>query len=269
VRCVFKENMDQNETPKPIDYRAILEAMEAQYAALGRAIAEMRVVAGVSGPLHIGERNGFEQAASVLAPGDVPAGAFHGKSIPDAAILYLRLVKQKQKTADIADALKKGGVESKAKPGKFNGLVHSLLDRASQREAGELVKVQGAYWALREWFSAAVRASMTSGSAAANKKKKRNKKRPAQATPKPNGKVPAGVAAQPTPEPSKHRAPQPDSTEGKILATMRTNPTRLWTPQEVADLAGIPRVQTAVFLMGKLAHREFLRKRDDGLYTFV
>jgi hypothetical protein len=254
--------MEPNETPKPIDYRAILEAMEAQYIALGRAIAEMRVLAGVSGPSLNSDVNG--QSTSVLAAGDVPAGAFHAKSIPGAAVLFLRMVKQKQKTADIAAALRKGGIETKAQPEKYNGQVHSQLDRASKKEGAELVKVQGAYWALREWYPANVRASM--GAGVVGKKKKKGRKRgPA---PRTEARAEGGPPQPANGSESQYRAPGPDTTEGLILATMRKDSTHLWTPKEVAEESGIPRVQTAVFLMGKLAHRGFLNKRDDGLYVF-
>jgi hypothetical protein len=264
--------METNETPKPLDYRAVLEAMEAQYAALGRAIAEMRVVAGVSGST-LGDGIGISQVSGVLSPSDVPAGAFHGKSMITAAVLYLRMVKQKQKTGDIAAALLKGGRMSGAKPAKYNGQIHSQLDRASKREGSELIKVQGAYWALREWYPANVRASMGTTVAALGKKRKKNKKRSsASASPKATEK-PKAVQAQPV-APSlngsngHYRPPNEESTEGRILATMRKDSVRLWTPKEVAEESAIPRVQTAVFLMGKLAHRGFLTKRDDGLYVF-
>ena len=259
--------MESNETSRPIDYRAILEAMEAQYAALGRAIAEMRVVAGVSGPQANSEGNG---SSGVMSSADVPAGAFHGKSIPGAAILYLRLVKQKQKTADIATALRKGGIDSKAQPEKIKGQIHSQLDRASKKEGGELVKVQGAYWALREWYAPNVRASMGAGSVSI-KKKKKGKKKATENTAKPSGKVPS---SPPTPiteakQESVYRAPDADSTEGHILATMRRNVTKEWTPKEVSEIVGLPRVQTAHFLMGKMAHRGLIRKNDDGTYVLL
>jgi hypothetical protein len=259
--------MDQNETPKPIDYRAILEAMEAQYAALARAIAEMRVLAGVSGPLISADGNGTSHMAGVVSPADVPAGVFHGKSMPQAAMLYLRMVKQKQKTADIAAALRKGGIDSRAQPDKYNGQVHSQLDRASKKEGAEIVKVQGAYWALKEWYPPNVRASMGTGAGGGKGKKGKGKgkKRPGAS---PKASVKAKAVPQPATSNGDYRSPKPESTEGQILAAMRKQPDRLWTPREVTEAAGIPRVQTAVFLMGKLAHRDFLLKRDDGLYVF-
>lgn len=261
--------MDSNETPKPLDYRAILEALEAQRAALDRAIAEMRVVASASGSFVPAEGNGnAPQGSGVLSPSDVPAGAFHGKSIPEAAVLYLRLVKQKQKSADIAIALKRGGILSEAKPERFNNQVHSILDRASGKEGGDLVKLQGAYWALREWLPAGVRASVGSGASNGKKKKKGKGKKRATGIAAPGKPAEKTKAVPPEAESDGYRSPNPDSTEGRILAAMRKEPARHWMPKEVAEQAGIPRVQTAVFLMGKLAHREFLKKWDDGLYSF-
>lgn len=256
---------------KRVDYRAVLEAMEAEYAAMGRAIAEMRVLAGVPAPLG-GESVGFGAGSSVLSPGDVPAGAFHGKSIPEAAIFFLRLMKQKQKTADIAAALRKGGIFSKAKPEKFNGQVHSIMDRAAQKENPELIKLEGAYWALREWFPANVRASMASGVPANGKKKGNKKKRPAGS----RAAKAAKPAAQPqVPPPANevpaaaYRMPAKDSTEGRILAALHTQPTKNWTADEVASAAGINRVQTVHFLLGKMAFRGLVQKKDDGTYTVV
>jgi hypothetical protein len=266
--------MDTNETQtKPLDYRSILEAMEVQRAALDRAIAEMRVLAGVSAPQG-GESAGHGSGSSVLSPGDVPAGAFHGKSIPEAAILFLRLMKQKQKTADIAAALKKGGIFSKAKPEKFNGQVHSIMDRATLKENAELVKMEGAYWALREWFPANVRASMASSGPQpkARRSKPSAKKhvapmRPAgKSAPKTAKPSSQSIAARSVPaKPS--RVPEKESTEGRILSTMYKNPGKEWTPAEVAEIAAIPRVQTVHFLLGKMAYRNLVSKTDNGSYT--
>jgi hypothetical protein len=205
-----------------------------------------------------------------LSAGDVPAGVFHGKSIPDAAIFYLKLTKQKQKTADIGTALKKGGIYSKAKPEKFNGQLHSQLDRASQKENAELVKLDGAYWALREWFPANVRAGMTSGAAPANKKKKKAGKKRSGAvhatkptkTPSQPVAIPVAAAA-----PAPYKVPEKSTTEGRILGAMYLNPAREWTPAEVAVAASIPRVQTVHFLLGKMAYRHLVSKTDAGNYT--
>jgi len=262
--------MDQSEIQKPIDDRIVLEWMELRYAALGRAIAEMRVYMGQSGPSISEGYNVGQGPSGVLSPSDVPAGAFHGKSIPKAAVIYLQMVKQKQKTADIAAALKKGGIDSQAAPEKFNGQVHSILDRAAKITGANLVKLPDAYWALREWYPPNVRASMGAGAAVNSKKDKKGKgKRKGNKRAAARSQAAEPGTAAPAPESNEqYRSPKPDSTEGKIIATMRKNSARLWTPKEVAEEAGITRVQTAIFLMGKLAHRGFLEKRDDGLYGF-
>lgn len=256
--------MDTNDTPaRPLDYRAILEQMEAQRAALDRAIAELRVLAGVSAPQG-GESTGYGAGSGVLSPGDVPAGAFHGKSIPDAAIYFLRLMKQKQKTADIAAALLKGGIFSKAKPEKFNGQVHSIMDRAAQKENPELIKLEGAYWALREWFPANVRASMsTTGGQLDKKKKKNNKKRTGSG----RAATQAKAAQKPTAPAPSAKTPEKAGTEGRILSAMQKHPSKEWTPAEVASEAAIPRVQTVHFLLGKMAYKELIHKTGDGNYT--
>src|SRR5271166_4055386 len=98
-----------------IDYGAILANMEAKKAALEAAIASLRAALamgalGASGDLPEGIAAASVSAA--LYGGDVPNGAFLGKSIPDAAKLYLEIVKKKQTSREIAEALQKGGIES-------------------------------------------------------------------------------------------------------------------------------------------------------------
>jgi hypothetical protein len=103
------------------------------------------------------------------------------------------------------------------------------------------------------------------------KKRKKGKKKATANTAKPSAKVPSSPPTpinEATQEPA-YRAPDADSTEGHILAAMRKNVTKEWTPQQISDNIGLPRVQTAHFLMGKLAHRGLIRKNDDGTYVLL
>ncbi|MGH7442399.1 MAG: hypothetical protein ACREKE_06980, partial [bacterium] len=239
--------------------------------ALDAAIENFRVLANVAGAQPGGSGFPFGSApASIIAPGDIPAGAFHGKSLPDAAVIYLRLLKQKQKAREIAEALIRGGVQTKAKPEKFNNQVFALLDRGSKKDGAELMKMEGSYWGLREWLPPSVRATI--GSAPAGKKAKRNKKRKGNGAPRkvgasaqrqePRGPtVTAASATRPT-----GIGPKPESTEGRILAAVRTQPSKEWTPREVADATSAARIQTVIFLLGKLAHRNMLKKTATGGY---
>jgi hypothetical protein len=87
--------------------------------------------------------------------GEIPAGAFLGKSIPEAVKAYLSLVKKKQTTREISEALVKGGMETSGK-GSFETIVSSALYRV--RNQGDIVRVKGA-WGLSEWWPAGIRAA--------------------------------------------------------------------------------------------------------------
>lgn len=246
--------------------------MEAQRAALDAAIPTMRVLASLSGTL-IPEGVGspvFNQPQTLIAPGEVPPGSFHAMSIPKAAVLYLRMVKQKQKSSDIASALKRGGIFTQSSD--FNNQVHAALDRAAKTENAEIMKLHDAYWALREWFPANVRASMASGPPAKKGRKggKKNGKRKA-VTAAPASKT---EAAKPqvnhaAPQTQTPKVPEGETTEGRILAVMRTNVEKEWTPAEITAAAGIERAQTAPFLLGKLAARGIVSKTPTGAYKIV
>jgi hypothetical protein len=135
-----------------IDYAHVLADMEARRTALDAAIASMR--AFLSGQLGDAAMVG-PSASSVPTNGEVPAGAFLGKSIPDAAKLFLQIVKRKATSRDIAEALRRGGMESTSN--NFQGIVHAVLDRA-RKSGGDLVKLDRSHWGLADWYPAGVRA---------------------------------------------------------------------------------------------------------------
>jgi hypothetical protein len=267
--------MNSNESPKPIDYASMLAAMEAQRAALDAAIPTMRVLASLSGAL-ISEGMGgsaFNQSQTLIAPGEVPPGSFHAMSIPKAAVLYLRMVKQKQKASDIANALKRGGIFTQSSD--FNNQVHAALDRAAKAENAEILKLHDAFWALREWFPANVRASMASGPPPKKNKKNKKRKTAVSATPeikpetaKPEQERKPQVSNIGTSVPSP-KAPEGETTEGRILAAMRTDIKKEWTPAEITAAARIERAQTAPFLLGKMAFRGLVHKTESGAYKIV
>lgn len=122
-----------------IDYGAILADLEAKKAALESLIASVRIAAA-SGLFAVGDipSNGFHLpqggSGSPIKSDDIPAGAFHGKSIPEATKAYLSMVKKKQTTKEIADALHRGGMESTSD--KFETIVYTALRR--MKDAGEM-----------------------------------------------------------------------------------------------------------------------------------
>src|SRR5579863_6215867 len=125
--------------PEMFDYTAIIADLEAKKAALDATITAFRA-AQAAGAL--GQPGDASVSPSLAAPfaasgGEVPVGAFLGRSIPEAAKLCLQIVKRKMTTREIADALKKGGIESTSK--SFPMIVHSILDRASKGPSSSIL----------------------------------------------------------------------------------------------------------------------------------
>src|SRR5437879_7416426 len=122
-----------------MDLGAVITALENKRAALDSAIAALRAVVssgefgGADGTLSVG--------AQFSGSGEVPDGAFHGKSMPAAIKLYLEIMRSKKTAREISDGLKKGGLESTSK--FFDKIVYSTLDRL--RKNGEVVKIGRAY----------------------------------------------------------------------------------------------------------------------------
>ena len=145
-----------------LDYTAILADLEAKKAALEATIASIRSALSLGTLGQSGDvppsLNGtvINTYGSPITGTEVPAGAFLGKSIPDAAKLYLAIVKKKQTSREIAEALKRGGMESTSK--NFFGNVHSILDRARKQNTG-IVKLDRSHWGLAEWYPAGLRST--------------------------------------------------------------------------------------------------------------
>jgi len=166
---------------KTLDYGVFLADLEAKRAALVQAIASIRSLMA-SGALAV---SGAEMApASNGGPlvsaygGEIPVGAFLGKSIPDAAKLCLQIVRRKMTTREIADGLRKGGIESTGKT-SFNGIVHSVLTRASKSNSG-IVKFDRSHWGLVDWLPPGMRT--TQGKADVRRTRKARSKRTKSAT---------------------------------------------------------------------------------------
>jgi hypothetical protein len=135
----------------PIDYASILADLEAKKAALEATIASIHGAIAVGSLGQPGDGNGYTPSGlpTSLNGGEVPAGAFFGKSILDATKLYLEIVKKKQTSKEIAAALLKGGMESTSK--NFPSIVHSILDRARKGANPAFVKL-GTQWGLASWY---------------------------------------------------------------------------------------------------------------------
>src|ERR1700733_6023541 len=147
-----------SENDNKIDYGAILADLEAKKNLLEQAIASFRAALAVGA---LGGGNGSSSYANFSSPsvngsihgGEVPAGAFLGKSIPEAVKLYLSIAKSKKTTREIADALRKGGMEKTST--NFENIVHAGVNRA-MKNTSAFLRV-GKAWALPEWYPAGVR----------------------------------------------------------------------------------------------------------------
>ena len=158
--------MSNENDSKGLDYSVFLADLEAKRAALDQAIASIRSLMA-SGSLAVG---GFESSPSLNggtpfavygSSGEVPVGAFLGKSIPDAAKLCLQIVKRKMTTKEIAESLQKGGIETQGKS-SFNAIVHSVLTRLFKTNKG-IVKFEGSRWGLAEWLHPGLRSAQDKG----------------------------------------------------------------------------------------------------------
>jgi hypothetical protein len=175
-----------------IDFTAILANMEAKRGALDAAIASLRaaIASGALGAVSAGDLVGIPGAAvGITQGGEIPNGAFLGKSVSEAIKLYLSIVKKKQKTRQIVEALKRGGIESKSD--KFNNIVYNSLDRM-RSVTGEIAKI-GKEWGLKEWYHPGIAAPVQ---ARRNQKKSTRRGTPQHASTLPS-KIEALVGAAP------------------------------------------------------------------------
>ena len=126
-------------------YRTVLKDLKRRKKVIDAAIAGVTAL--------MGESEAELQAclpplpSQTPKPSDVASGAFADLSLTDAAQIYLSTVKDPQSTADIADALKRGGYPTESR--NFRNTVRSVLDRHA-KTVGEIVKVHK-NWGLAEW----------------------------------------------------------------------------------------------------------------------
>jgi hypothetical protein len=175
-----------------IDYTPTIADLERKKAEIERTIAHLRQLMAMGSLAQAGEGGAVPSMGSSPMGGEVPTGAFLGKSIIEAARLYLEIVKKKQTAKQIMDGLLKGGMES-SRPKSFLKTVHSALTRARQTPNPPFVKV-GTQWGLIGWFPKGI----SNGSAPKKKVKKNARKPKAPETArvaKPNGKAAPAVSA--------------------------------------------------------------------------
>src|SRR5271166_1664074 len=120
------------------EYNAVIADLEEQRAELDLLIAGLRKRAGMS-PDGGGGPGGRE----------IHSATFIGKTIPEAARFYLEMCnKRPQKVEDIATALQKGGMTSKAE--NFTSMLQTIL-RRTETQTGEFMRTSAGEWILPEW----------------------------------------------------------------------------------------------------------------------
>jgi hypothetical protein len=243
---------------EPVDYMAILADLEAKKAALEQAIASFR------NALALGAL-GASDVANALVPsvfgpstfvpsitgGEIPAGAFLGKSISEAAKLYLEIVKKKQTTREIADALPKGGIESTSKK-NWIPIVHAALVRI--HKAGALVKI-GNQWGLAVWYPKGIGSATTTTASRVKKKQRKTK----------NNEPSKPLALQSAPPGPESTAGLPRKANERALEFLSHNHGE-HSLAEVSKHLGMG-VKGARLILGKLVKKGKARMSAPGMYT--
>jgi hypothetical protein len=135
---------------EPVDIDAVIADLEAKRATIDNAIQALRTLYGADGAIVSAVIGGAAAPIRGIEPERIPVDAFFGmRSIGDAARKYLSLVKRKQTTKQIVDALEKGGFPHQSK--NFFNTVYTTLQRDERREGGEVIRI-GPEWALAAWF---------------------------------------------------------------------------------------------------------------------
>jgi hypothetical protein len=242
-----------------LDYAVLLSDLEAKKAALEASIASIRaaMALGALGQAAEGvdlSQVGVPANADLGAPVDLPRGALHGKSIPQAIKIFLGAIKKRQTNKQIADALREHGVAS---TGNLDSVVTGSLNRMRGKE---VLRFEDG-WGLSSWYSDTFIAKI--GDNGKNKKTAKTAKvnRGQKRTAKPSTKKQA-VPTAPKPKAAK---PEEVGTQDRILKLLNSNPHTVFSAQDVTGQLGL-RPQTAPFVLGKLAYRQLIDKTPDGKF---
>ncbi len=249
-----------NENETRLDYATFIADLEAKRAMLDSAIASLKAAAA-SGALGVVpgsiELSGLPAAtSSPFHSGDIPAGAFLGKSIPEAARLYLATVKKKQTTKEIADALLEGGMETNAK--NFEITVGTGLYRVSKK-TGEFVRLKGGAWGLAEWYPSAMRASpeKRENRKGKSKKPKRKPRRPRESTEMP--------VAEKTESRAVEEGHHPAKLSERAIAFINKHPNEEFTAKQLSERFGI-HIKVISMTMARPVKQGLIRMSAPGTY---
>lgn len=229
-----------------IDYAAIIADLEAKRATIDTAIASLRALSGLE---PIGVPDGVVATTSMpfaaSGAGEIPDGSFHGKSIPEGIRVYLELMRKKQTAREIAEGLKKGGMESKSK--FFEKIVYATLDRL--KKTREVVKIRSE-WGLPQWYPALMRASISDNG------------QPSKWLRTAGSRKDQKTIARRIREMSKEG---PSSSINRFL---KESPGP-HSSEEIQSSSGIKSIQVVTMLLGQLAKKGEVEKTADGKYRKI
>ena len=125
-----------------VDYEAVLADLRSKRDRINAAIEGIETMLGIAN-IESQDAGGPSDGKHRLGP-----GAFLGMSIADAAKKYLALKRENQRTEEILNALREGGIV-------LNGaspinVVGSVLNR-NFTNGGDIVKVGRGVWGLAQW----------------------------------------------------------------------------------------------------------------------
>ena len=244
---------------EPVDYMAILADLEAKKAALEHTIASFRQALSIGAlGLNLTDASvGMQDAVGhSFSTGEVPDGAFLGKSIPEAAKLYLEIIKKKQTTREIAEALQKGGMESTSKKNWFP-IVHAAIVRAYK--AGGIVKV-GNQWGLPGWYPKGIITAQPHRKRAKNPGKNVQTKSTIKA--KTEQKLASSITPPPKPVPITRKK---GATAERIIQILKSKPGMELAPQQLAKQLDLD-VQVTHMVLATLVKSSKAEKTASGNY---
>jgi len=245
---------------QPLDYLAFLADLEAKKAVIEAAIVSIRAAIPLltqlgDGQAEIGTPISF---APSFTNGDIPDGAFLGKGVPEAAKLLLEIVKKKQTTREIADALERGGIESNS--GNFLSVVHAVLNRARRSPNSPLVKL-GGHWGLKEWYPKGII------SAAKGPQSKKAKKKNRKATSSGSKLKEQAYAKGPQPVAEVVISADRNPAE-RVLEILRVNSSVAFSVQKIAEMLTL-KPSSVNLILGNLTRGHKVDKKADGKYIAV
>lgn len=245
------------ENESNLDYVTFIADLEAKRALLDSAIASLKaaVASGAIGPVSGSmESSGLSVGTSLFHNGEIPAGAFLRKSIPEAARLYLSTVKKKQTTKEIADALLEGGMETNAK--NFEVTVGTGLYRVSNK-TGEFVRLKGGAWGLSEWYPSAMRVSP-------EKREKHKGRKPRKSKPK-EPKEPKVLMLPEKSQSTKAAEASSKKLSDRIVEMLNGHPNQEFTAKELSEKLGV-NAKVVAMMMATLAKKKLVRRPAPDTY---